>query len=95
MCKVKNSVIEDKILTMYNSIPEYIREDICEASKWAQDYMTKLEGEGHEFYITAKEDGTVCCSFAKPEWSGDHSSRGMEHGAQAMVMAVCEYVNGA
>jgi hypothetical protein len=37
----------------------------------------------------------VCCSFAKPSWKGDHCGRGMEHGAQAMVMAVCEYLNGA
>lgn len=36
----------------------------------------------------------VVCSFAKPEWSGDHSGRGMDHGAEAIVMAVCEYIAG-
>lgn len=81
-------------IDMYNSIPEDIRESIYEASNWAKNYLTNLEGCGHEFYITANSDGTVSCSFAKPEWGGDHSGSGMDHGAQAMVMAVCEYVNG-
>lgn len=85
----------EKILEMYESVPEHIREDIVEAGIWARDYMMRKEGEGHEFFVTANKDGTVTCSFAKPEWAGDHSSRGMEHGAQAIVMAVCEYVNGA
>jgi hypothetical protein len=86
---------ETAILEMYNSVPEYIREDIVEAGIWAKEFMLRKEGEGHEFFVTANKDGTVCCSFAKPEWAADHSSRGMEHGAQAIVMAVCEYVNGA
>ena len=85
---------ETAILEMYNSVPECIREDIVEAGIWAREFMLRKEGEGHEFFVTANKDGTVCCSFAKPEWAGDHSSRGMEHGAQAIVMAVCEYVAG-
>jgi len=86
---------EEKILEMYNSISEDIREDICKACEWAKNYLMRLEGEGHELYITRHSDRLVCCSFAKPEWRADHTSRGMDHGAQAVVMAVCEYVNGA
>jgi len=87
--------LEDKIQAHYESIPEHIREDICEASKWAKQTLMEHEGSGHEIYITGGKDRLVYCSFAKPEWAGDHCGRGMEHGAQAMVMAVCEYLNGA
>ncbi len=87
--------IEAKILADYEAVPEHIRDDICEASAWAKDKLMRHEGEGHQFYITSHSDGGVVCSFAKVEWSGDHCSRSMEHGAEAMVMAVCEYLNGA
>ncbi len=47
------------------------------------------------FYVTAaSEPGLVVCSFAKPSWNADHCSKPMEHGAEAIVMAVCEYLNG-
>lgn len=87
--------VEAAVQAAYAAVPEHIREDICEAARWARDTLMRHEGAGHQFYVTANKDGTVCCSFAKVEWAGDHSSRGMEHGAQAMVMAVCEYLNGA
>ena len=83
------------ILAMYESIPEDTREDIVEAGIWARELLAKKEGEGHEFFVSANKDGTVSCSFAKPEWAGDHCGSGMSHGAQAIVMAVCEYMYGA
>jgi len=85
---------EEKTLQSYENVPDYIKEDVVEAGIWARNYMMRKEGEGHQFFVTANKDGTVCCSFAKPEWAGDHSSRGMAHGAEAIVMAVCEYING-
>jgi hypothetical protein len=90
----KVSTPDSRACYMYNSIPEEIREDICEATIWAKDYMMRQEGEGHQFYVFGNSDGTTSCSFAKPSWGGDHHSRPMEHGAQSIVMAVCEYVNG-
>ena len=93
--KMNYAEIDARIMAQYESVPEHIREDICEASKWAKQTLMEHEGAGHEFYITAGAAGVVCCSFAKPSWKGDHCGRGMEHGAQAMVMAVCEYLNGA
>lgn len=86
---------EARILTMYNAVDESIRDDIVEASAWARETLTDHEGSGHQFYVSGSRDGLVVCSFAKPEWAGDHCSRGMEHGAEAMVMAVCEYLCGA
>lgn len=86
--------LEEKIQKSYYNVPEYIRDNICEASIWARETLTNLEGSGHSIYVTAGKNGTVVCSFAKPEWGGDHCSRGMDHGAEAIVMAVCEYING-
>lgn len=86
---------EAKIQADYAAVSENIREDICEATKWARETLTNHEGSGHQFYVTAEVNGLVVCSFAKPSWAGDHCGRGMEHGAQAVVMAVCEYLNGA
>lgn len=88
-------VREQRIQEMYANVPAYIKEDICEAALWTRTTLTDLEGSGHCIYVTADEDGLVCCSFAKPSWAGDHCGRGMEDGAQAMVMAVCEYLCGA
>jgi hypothetical protein len=79
---------------MYNSLPQYVKEDTYEAIIWAKEYMTQIEGSGHSFQIYGGFNGTVHCSFAKPEWNADHSSRSMDTGAEAIVMAVCEYVNG-
>ena len=81
--------------TMYDHVPDYIKEDIIQALEWADYFLADLEGSGHEFFITAEPRGQgVCCSFAKPSWGADHTSRPMEHGAQAVVMAVCEYTSG-
>lgn len=80
---------------MYNSISDDIKDDIYEAIVWAKTTLTNHEGSGHSFYVTASSvPGWVVCSFAKPSWSGDHCSKPMEHGAEAIVMAVCEYLNG-
>ena len=78
----------------YAAVPEHVREDIVEAGIWARDVLMRREGEGHCIYVTAAKDGLVVCSFAKPEWSGDHSGTPMGHGAEAIVMAVCEYFAG-
>ncbi len=91
----RNAAMEAQIQARYAAVPEYIREDIGQAVRWARAQLTILEGVGHEIYITATGDGLVCCSFAKADWPGDHCGRGMEHGAQAVVMAVCEYMCGA
>jgi hypothetical protein len=85
---------EQRIQNAYAAVPEFVRDDICEAAQWARDTLTGLEGDGHIFYVYAKSDGTVYCSLSKVTWAADFVGRGMAHGAQAMVMAVCEYLNG-
>lgn len=92
-----NLVAEKKAQEMFASVPESIREDIELASKWARETLRDHEGAGHVFYVTAagsRHPGLVVCSFSKPAWNADHCSRPMEHGALAVVMAVCEYLNG-
>jgi hypothetical protein len=93
---MKNQALEDKIQAMYNNVPEDIKEDIVEACLWAKNTLTNFEGSGHQIFVTAEyKTQLVVCSFAKPEWAGDHCGRGMDHGAEAIVMAVCEYMCGA
>lgn len=88
--------IEAKIQADYAAVDEYVKEDIGAAYAWAKDRLMRHEGEGHAIYVTSHHSGDgVVCSFAKPQWPGDHCSRVMEHGAEAIVMAVCEYLNGA
>ncbi len=89
------AALEERIQAAYAAVPESIRDDIVSASVWARNVLTELDGSGHEIYVTASGEGLVCCSFAKPSWGGDHCGRGMEHGAEAIVMAVCEYRCGA
>lgn len=89
------TALETRILADYDAVPEYIRDDIVEASVWARKKLTQHDGAGHQIYVTADTKGLVVCSFAKPSWPRDHCGRGMDHGAEAIVMAVCEYLNGA
>ena len=89
---------EERILAYYNNVHEFIREDIIEAAKWAKQTLCIHEGSGHIFQIYGTMTGgelMVACSFSKPEWPGEHSSRSMETGSEAIVMAISEYINGA
>lgn len=84
---------------MYASVPDWIKDNIGEAYKWAFESLTAREGQGHEIVVTAcwhqgVSAGLVQCSFAKPSWSGDHCGSGMESASQAIVMSVCEYFSG-
>ena len=93
---IRTGYLEDRIQASYAAVPERTREDLYEALQWARETLTGMEGEGHEFHITSDgKNGMVCCSFYKPEWPGDHCGRGMESGSEAIVMAVCEYIEGS
>ena len=78
----------------YEQLPRRLKEDFIEAGIWARDTLTKHEGSGHQFEISAGVDGSFSCSFAKPAWSGDHSGDYMRTVAEAICIAVCEYMNG-
>jgi hypothetical protein len=91
----KEQAIEDAILKQYESVKIDIREDVALAIKWAVKQLTKHEGSGHMFEVISYGKDQVVCTFCKPEWAGDHCSRPMERGSEAIVMAVCEYLNGA
>lgn len=85
---------EERILIAYNEISSDIKEDLEEALYWAKKTLKENEGEGHIFQVLAEKKG-VCCTFSKPSWAGEHCSRGMDSASEAIVMAVCEYLNGA
>ena len=78
----------------YSEIPDHIKEDLCDSILWAKNFLTHHEGGGHDFQISTNANGEFCCSFAKPEWSGDHSGRYMLTVPEAIVMSVCEYLSG-
>ena len=79
---------------MYNEVYEGVRFDLVEAAMWARDTLMRHEGAGHDFHISANRDRMLCCSFAKPQWSGDHHGPYMESASEAIVAAVCGYLNG-
>lgn len=86
---------EERIQKRYTEVNHFIKDYIEEAIQWAITTLTEEEGSGHYIMVTAGDEGLVECSFAKPSWGGDHVGRGMEHAAEAIVMAVCEYMEGA
>lgn len=90
----KQDEIEKAIVAYYDSIDDNIKENLVNAIAWATKTLESHEGKGHEFYIIGTENNLVVCSFAKPQWAGDHCGRPMEHGSLAIVMAVSEYLNG-
>lgn len=99
---------EERIQADFAAVPVDIKVNARRAIRWAKDFLMRREGEGHSFHLhhdetfdwstkppTRTKTGRIQCSFAKPEWAGDHCSRSMPTGAEAVVMAVCEYTNGA
>jgi hypothetical protein len=87
--------LEARVQAAYDLVPAEYKEDFIEAGVWARDTLRDHEGKGHHFELSAEPDGTLACSFAKPEWPGDHCGKGMPTAAEAIVRAVVEYLNGA
>ena len=82
-------------LEMYENLPDDPKTgDLFDALNWARNTLRDHEGSGHQFYIHATVAGEFQCSFAKPEWGGDHCSDAYPEACQAIIMAVCEYLNG-
>jgi hypothetical protein len=77
----------------FEQVPEEIRFNLFEALNWALETLKSHEGDGHLFEICYQHDGFVA-SFAKPQWNADHTSQPMNTAQEAIVMAVCEYLNG-
>lgn len=86
---------EERVQDAYSAVPNWFKEDLYAAVNWAKETLTNQEGNGHIFDIVAAPAvNEICCVFSKPSWPGDHCGRGMSTGAEAVVMAVCEYLNG-
>jgi len=87
---------EERVQARYEAVNIYTRDDVLEALLWAREILTQKEGAGHEFNVCSHcgDCHQVVCSFAKPEWGGDHGGRPMDTGSEAVVMAVCEYMEG-
>lgn len=88
------TIAKDKARLMYDALPANVKEDVLEALLWARDTLRDREGSGHCFVITGDRDTMLSCSFAKPQWSGDHSGSAMDTDAQAVCTSVCEYLCG-
>jgi hypothetical protein len=82
--------LEERIQAFYDEVPDHIKDDISEAIPWAKE--TLPDGSDFMFCISAGPVGKVVCTFARPSWSDDFCGRPMNHGADAIVIAVCEYV---
>jgi hypothetical protein len=74
-------------------VPPHITSNVLVAWRWAKDRLMRREGDGHCFHLHRKRSG-ISCSFAKPEWAGDHAGEVMPTGALAIVQAVLEYEHG-
>jgi len=77
----------------FDNVPEHIRDDLEDALDWAKQALTNHEGSGHRFSLIYQNGGFMCC-FCKPQWNADHASQPMPEAPEAIVMAVCEYLNG-
>lgn len=79
----------------YDAVPQMTKDDLFEAMDWARETLTKHEGDGHHFEIgfDEKSKGFYAC-FSKAQWNADHCSQPMDTAQEAIVMAVCEYLNG-
>lgn len=76
----------------FDAVHWEIRDDLEQALEWAHKTLTNREGSGHTFSLIY-EEGFMCC-FCKPQWNADHCSQPMPTAPEAIVMAVCEYLNG-
>lgn len=89
------SQAEQKAVALYDALPDHLKSDMIEAAIWARETLTKHEGSGHHFELIAHDyEGTLSCNFAKAEWAGDHSGSYMGTAAEAICIAVCEYLGG-
>ena len=88
-----SSALRARVEKQYQEVPLYIREDVIAAALWAREKLRDHEGAGHDMQVTA-EGGKCICSFAKPQWAGDHRGSPEELASEAIVRAVIEYLNG-
>lgn len=86
-------IVEARTKAMYDALPQHLKDDLVDACVWARQTLMEKEGSGHDFQISGGDEG-LCCSFAKPEWSGDHSGPYMSTASEAIVAAVCSYLCG-
>lgn len=89
---IASKVTSSKEVDRYLDLGEDVKHNLFLAVKWARKTLRDLEGKGHEINVVADRDGMVVCSFAKPEWPGDHSGSPMPTASEAVCMAVCEYL---
>jgi len=78
---------------LFNEVDDFTKDDLISALDWARDTLTDHEGSGHQFALTA-HDNQFVCSFAKPQWGGDHSTEARSTAPDAIVWAVCTYLAG-
>lgn len=82
----------------YNQIDMVIKKDVLKAIKWAQEKIDSIEGplKGKEYIlniITGFDDMQVCLIYTEDN-TFTHYGQRSDDGAQAIVLAICEYMLG-
>lgn len=91
----------ERIQAAYAAVHDYHKHTLTGAIDWAHEKLFEAQdtsdNENYELQvIAAPEQNLLACTISKPSWAGDHcGGRGMPTGSEAIVMAVCEYLNGA
>lgn len=91
--KQRRPSVYEAAQTAFEQTPDYAKDDLLMALEWAKNTLMNHEGSGHNFSLII-ESGEFCCCFCKPQWNADHCSQPMPTAPEAIVMAVCEYLNG-
>ena len=77
-----------------NDVDQEVREDLEKALSWAKTHLfIKTKRVGYLFQIHGdRNDGKVFCTIELPEWSGDFWGGPADTGSEAIVNAVCEFL---
>lgn len=91
--KIREMKISNIIHNEFNNVPLEIKTNVFKAKRWAISRLTELEGKGHYICISKEspKSNKIVCSFAKPQWPGDHCGIPCDTGAEAIVKSVLEY----
>lgn len=89
------SVAGSLVQTRFKEVPRHVRDDLADAVLWARSVLEAHEGAGHRFQIHATGSLHVVCTLNHPDWTTDHIGPPMPNGADAVVMAVCDYLYGS
>lgn len=95
---MKNEELKSLAYNAYNKVDTLIKEDIIKAIAWAREQFDNNEGalKNKEYImdiISGFDDMMICLIYTEDD-SFLHYGQRRDSGAQAIVLAVCEYKLG-